>query len=66
MGLVAENTGFKKFLAVKTTNDKWLFDTTPMLQWFEHQCPEPSISPDDPALRFISLLFDEWLWRPSM
>jgi len=70
MGLVAENTGVRKMPAVKTADNKWLFDTTPTLQWFEDQYRETSSFPDDPALRFISLLLedygDEWLWRPSM
>ncbi len=67
---IAESTGFKKMPAVKMANGHWLYDTTPMLQWFEQYYPESSISPVDPALRFISLLIedyaDEWLWRPAM
>lgn len=70
MRAVAENTGYKKMPAVQTADDKWLFDTTPMLQWFEQRYPQAPILPQDPALRFIALLLedygDEWLWRPAM
>ncbi len=70
MDLIAENTGVKKMPAVQTAENKWLFDTTPMLQWFENQYPDAPILPTDPALRFIALLLedygDEWLWRPAM
>lgn len=70
MELVAKKTGTKKMPAVKTADDLWLYDTTPMLQWFERQYPQSPIFPDDPALRFLALLIedygDEWLWRPSM
>lgn len=69
-GEIAKNTGFNKVPAVKTADNKWLFDTTPMLQWFEHQYPETPVFPGDQALRFFSLLLedygDEWLWRPAM
>ncbi|BFM17580.1 glutathione S-transferase family protein [Maricurvus nonylphenolicus] len=67
---IVENTGFKKVPAVKTADNKWLFDTTPMLQWFDQRYPQGSIYPEDQALRFIALLLedygDEWLWRPAM
>jgi len=67
---VAENTGYQKVPAVKAASGQWLFDTTPMLQWFEKHYPQAPILPTDPALRFIALLLedygDEWLWRPAM
>jgi len=67
---IIENTGFKKMPAVKMANGQWLYDTTPMLQWFEQHYSVPSILPADSALRFITLLLedyaDEWLWRPAM
>ncbi|MEJ6655781.1 MAG: glutathione S-transferase family protein [Pseudomonas sp.] len=70
MRAVAENTGYKKMPAVHTADDKWLFDTTPMLQWFEQRYRQAPILPKDPALRFVALLLedygDEWLWRPAM
>ncbi len=70
MNEVVKNTGFKKVPAIKTANNTWLFDTTPMLQWFEERYPQNPILPNDPALRFMALLLedygDEWLWRPAM
>jgi len=68
--LIAKNTGVKKMPAVQTANNQWLFDSTPMLQWFEKIYPQHSIMPSDPALRFLVLMVedygDEWLWRPAM
>jgi glutathione S-transferase len=70
MDYIAKNTGIKKMPAVETADNKWLFDTTPMLQWFEGQYPDAPIFPTDSALRFIALLIedygDEWLWRSAM
>lgn len=67
---IYRHTGFKKVPAVKTNDDLWLFDTTPMIQWFEESYPDVPVIPDDPVLAFVALLLedygDEWLWRPSM
>jgi glutathione S-transferase len=35
-------------------------DSTPILEYLEAQYPEPSIHPDEPASRFVSILL-EWL-----
>ena len=62
--------GIRKLPAVNLENGQWLYDTTPTMQWLETQYPQHSITPDDQALRFLSLLIedygDEWLWRPAM
>jgi glutathione S-transferase len=67
---IGKHTGTMKMPAVERNDGLWLYDTTPMLQWFESQYPDHSITPTDPALAFISLLIedyaDEWLWRPAM
>lgn len=67
---IGKHTGFRKMPAVQTADNLWLFDTTPMLQWFEQQYPKAPILPDDEALTFLNLLVedyaDEWLWRPAM
>ncbi|MEM9407231.1 MAG: glutathione S-transferase family protein [Acidobacteriota bacterium] len=45
-------------------------DTTPILQQLEREHPTPAVIPNDPVVRFLSLLIedyaDEWLWRPAM
>jgi len=56
---------------LRLDDGRWASDTTPILRWFEQAHPSPpSIYPEDPALRFVSLLLedhaDEWLWRPAM
>jgi len=69
-GEIYPSTGTRKVPAVRTADGEWLFDTTPMIQWFEKRYPDNPVLPDDPALRFLALLLedygDEWLWRPSM
>lgn len=67
---IGRQTGIMKIPAIEMTDGKWLFDTTPMIQWLDHKHHDVSIYPADPALRFIALLLedygDEWLWRPAM
>lgn len=67
---IYKNTGVMKMPAMAAEDGSWLFDTTPMIAWLDSQYPGQSVYPDDPALRFLSLLIedyaDEWLWRPAM
>lgn len=67
---IGKHTGTMKMPAIESDDGQWLYDTTPMLQWFETQHTEYPINPTDPALAFVSLLIedyaDEWLWRPAM
>lgn len=67
---VFRHTGAMKVPAVRTANDQWLKDTTPMIEWFEKEYPESPVLPQDPALAFVAYLLedfaDEWLWRPAM
>lgn len=63
-------TGVKKVPAIQCADGRWLFDSTPMLEWLEDHHPTPCTRPADPALAFIAQLVedyaDEWLWRPAM
>jgi len=49
---------------------RWMSDSTPIIRHLETEHPTPSVMPDDPVVRFIALLIedyaDEWLWRPAM
>jgi len=51
-----------------TPTDEALQDSTPIIETFEQRFPQPSITPDDPALIFLSALLeeyaDEWLNKP--
>lgn len=67
---IGRKTGTQKVPAIEMRDGKWLFDTTPMMQWLDREHPQPPVYPDDAALRFVALLIedygDEWLWRPAM
>ncbi len=67
---IYRSTGVKKVPAVRCADGRWLFDSTPTLEWLEQQHSQRPITPPDPALAFLSSLIedyaDEWLWRPAM
>jgi len=67
---VPRATGAAQMPAVLLVDGRWMTDTTPILEWFETQRPEPPILPPDPLQTFASHLLedyaDEWLWRPAM
>ena len=67
---IGQRTGTQKIPAIEMQDGRWLYDTTPTIQWVEQQHPEAPVLPNDPALRFVALLLedycDEWLWRPAM
>jgi glutathione S-transferase len=68
--MVKAETGSTQMPAVQIADGRWLTDTTPIIQWFESELPQPAVIPEDPVQRFFSLLLedyaDEWLWRPAM
>lgn len=63
-------TGLMKVPVIQLADGRWLKDTTPMIDWFEGECPEPPVVPRDPVLRFMSKLVedyaDEWCWRSAL
>ena len=67
---VARRTGTPQMPAVELADGRWMTDTTPMIDWFESQHPEPAVLPRDPLQAFTSRLVedyaDEWLWRPAL
>lgn len=67
---IRDGAGAIQMPVAELDDGRWLSDSTPILAWFEDQQEAPSIYPEDPALRFVSVLLedyaDEWLWRPAM
>jgi glutathione S-transferase len=67
---VKSHTGAMQMPAVELSDGRWMTDTTPMIEWFEQECPEHPIIPTDPLTQFAAYLIedyaDEWLWRPAM
>jgi glutathione S-transferase len=45
---------------VVTPDGEGIQDSTPILERFEASHPEPSVTPDDPALAFVSALLEEY------
>ncbi len=63
-------TGAAQVPAVKLPDGRWMTDTTPMIDWFEAESPQPTVIPADPVQSFFCRLIEdyaeEWLWRPAM
>ena len=71
MEMLKREAGASQMPVVRMADGRWMSDTTPILAWLDSQRADgPSIYPEDPALRFIGLLIedyaDEWLWRSAM
>ena len=66
----ARITGVAQMPQLELPDGRWLTDSTQIMTHFERTAAEFAIYPDDPALRFIADLLedfgDEWLWRPAM
>ena len=41
--------GVKKLPAIRMPDNKWLFDTTPTIQWLDSQYVNHPVIPSDPA-----------------
>jgi len=69
-GELAAKTGTAQVPALQLADDRWLTDTTPIIDWLDKRYPEFTIIPKNPVTAFFSLLLedyaDEWLWRPAM
>lgn len=62
--------GVAQVPAVRLADQRWMTDSTPIIGWLNNRYPAHQVVPENPALRFFSLLLedyaDEWLWRPAM
>ena len=69
-GLIPQATGVFQMPAFQLEDGRWLTDSTLILQWLDQAYPAYPLLPQDPVLRFVSLLLedyaDKWLWRPAM
>lgn len=67
---IRENVGAIQHPTVERSDGRWMSDTTPIILQLETEHPNPTIIPENPTVRFISLLMedyaDEWLWRSAM
>ena len=66
----ARITGVAQMPQLELPDGRWLTDSTQIIAHFEREAPGLAIYPNNPALRFIADLLedfgDEWLWRPAM
>ena len=69
-GLIPKATGVFQMPALQLEDGRWVTDSTLILQWLDTAYPQYPLLPQDPVMRFVSLLLedyaDEWLWRPAM
>ncbi len=67
---IKQNVGSVQHPMVKRDDGRWMSDSTPMILQLEAEHPESSVMPQDPVVRFIAMLIedyaDEWLWRAAM
>lgn len=70
LNTIYPNTGLMKVPVVRTPDNEWLADSTPMIDWFEARHPAGAVVPADPVQAFFSRLLedyaDEWMWRPAL
>jgi glutathione S-transferase len=70
MGELAIATGTAQVPALKLADNRWLTDSTPIIDWLDQRYPKFAVIPQDPLTAFFSRLLedyaDEWLWRPAM
>jgi glutathione S-transferase len=68
--LIDQHVGRRVIPVVVTPDGDYVQDTTLIIDYFERRYPEPSVYPEGPWQRLVSLLFevygDEWLVLPAM
>jgi len=56
--------------AVETPEGELMWDSTAMIDYLDRRYPQASVSPEDPVLRFLSYVIedfcDEWMYRPAV
>ena len=67
---ILPHTGAIQVPMVLLDDGRWMSDSTPIIRYFDADLDGPSVYPEDPVVRFIALLIedyaDEWLWRSAM
>lgn len=67
---LAEGVGCIQHPILEDDDGRLMTDTSPILLHLEKEYADNPVLPDDPVMRFIALLIedyaDEWLWRPAM
>lgn len=67
---VKGHTGAIQVPIVERDDGRWMSDSSPIILQLEKEHPEHFVLPDNPVVRFIALLIedyaDEWLWRAAM
>jgi glutathione S-transferase len=55
---------------LETPDGEYMWDSTSIIEHFEHQRPEPSVFPPDPVARFLDYVIDdavdEWYYRAAV
>jgi len=68
--MIREKVGAIQIPIVERDDGRWMSDSTPIILQLEKEFTAPSILPEDPVVRFIAYLIedyaDEWLWRAAM
>lgn len=68
--IIVPNIGRGVIPVLRTPEGEYLQDTTAIIDALEPRFPQPSVYPETPAQRLVSLLFelygDEWLVMPAM
>ncbi len=68
--MLLKRTGTSQMPAIELPDGRLLTDTTPTIDFLEHEFIRYPVIPEDPLQRFVSKFLEdyaeEWLWRPAM